>query len=65
MLLALRGGIRTTGAAGGTVWVGKAAPPAGPVVLGGVGVDVPEEPGARSGLAGWFGSYVTWISFYS
>jgi hypothetical protein len=56
MLLALRGWMRTTGVPGATVWVGKAAPPAGPVAVGGIGVDIPEESGAGSGLAGWFGS---------
>jgi hypothetical protein len=65
MLLALRGWMRTTGVPGATVWVGKAAPSAGPVAVGGIGDDVPEEPGAGSGRAGWFGSNVTWISFYS
>ncbi len=65
MLPALRGWTRTTGVPGATVWVGKAAPYVGPVAAGGVGADVPEELGPGSGLAGWFGSNVTWISSYS
>jgi hypothetical protein len=65
MLLALRGWMRTAGMPGTTVWVGKAAPSAGPVAVGGIGEDIPGEPDAGSGLAGWFGSNVTWISSYS